>query len=367
MESRLVATTALGSTTVLTPPGDAQASPEANTPRTAMWTTWRPGHGSLTWSQVDEEASLRADGQEVPGATTRPPLFLGPGLPHYALWSGRGRRLAYVVPDGRSLVLKVWTPGEPDAKALLAAAPVFFAWLPSENVLFIHHGTVLQRFDLESGEQVVFSQSAAGFRTPAISPDGSRVAWAEVRDGAVHVLESPAAGPDPRDLRSFNAGVVLSYVSDGRLIAAVGSSPESLAFASLQDVHASRALVRAVLTAAWFSPDGSKVVSLHPTFTGDGRYQAKLWDGTGRALGAIEPFVPSAQVGTVVNFYDQYQLSHPVWSADSRWFALCGRPATDGPHPAFHDGIQDYVWLWDTVSGTVTRRAAPGAIAAFER
>lgn len=211
---------------------------------------------------------------------------------------------------------------------------------------FAHQGTVLQRFDLESGEQIVFSQSAAGFRTPAVSPDGSRVAWAEVRDGAVHVIESPTEGPEPRDLRTYNAGVVLSYVSDGRLIAAVGSSPESLAFASLQDVHSGDTLVRALLTAAWFAPDGLKVVSLHPAFTGDGRYQAKLWDGAGRPLGATEPFVPSAQVGTVVNFYDQYQLSHPVWSADSRWFALCGRFATDGPHPAFHDGIQDYVWLW---------------------
>ena len=367
MEIRLVATTAQGSATILVLPGDSPVPSEAGTPRAAMWTAWRPGHGSLTWSQVDDGASLRAGDEEVPGATTRPALFLGPGLPHYALWSSGGRRLAYVVPDGRSLVLKVWTPGEPDATALVSAAPTFPAWLPSESVLFAHHGTVLQRFDLESGEQTVFSQSAAGFRTPAISRDGSRVAWAEVRDGAVHVIESPAVEPEPRDLRSFSAGVVLSYVSDGRLVAAVGSSPESLAFASLQDVHTGNTLVRAVLTAAWFSPDGSKVASLHPAFTGDGRYQAKLWDGAGRPLRATEPFVPSAQIGTIVNFYDQYQLSHPVWSADSRWFALCGRFTGDGPHPAFHDGIQDYVWLWDTVSGVVTRRAAPGSIAAFER
>lgn len=271
------------------------------------------------------------------------------------------------MPDGRSLVLKVWTPGNDDASALLAGAPIFPAWLPSEEVLFVHHGTVLQRFDVETGEQVVFAQSAAGFRTPAVSPDGSRVAWAEVRDGAVRVFESPSDRPEPRELRSYGAGVVLSYVAGGRLIAAVGSSPESLAFASLQDVHAGATLIRSVLTAAWFSPDGSKVVSLHPTFTGDGRYQAKLWDGAGRPLGATEAFVPSDLVGTVVNFFDQYQLSHPLWSADGRWFALAGRFATDGPHPAFQDGLNNYVWLWDTASGSVNRRAVPGSIVSFAR
>lgn len=338
-----------------------------NAERSVLWPSWRPGHAQLLWSQVDDGTSLRLAGEEVPGASTRPELFLGPGLPHYALWSPRGKRLAYVVPDSRSLVLKVWTPGESEAKALVAGAPIFPAWHPSEDVLVVHHGTALEEFDLVSGVKTVLSRSAAGFRTPAVSPDGEAVAWAEVRDGAVRVMKRSHPGSGPSELRSFEAGLVLQFVTPQRLIAAVGSSPESLAFASLRDVDTGETVVRSVMTAAWFSPDGTRCVTLHPAFSGDGRYQARLWDGAGRALSATELFVPSAQVGTVVNFFDQYQLSHPLWSADSRWFGLCGRFATEGPHPAFSDGIQDYVWLWDAETGTVHRRVAPGSFLSFER
>lgn len=367
MENRLVTTTGRGAIRIVAVANDGGVSVEERGSRDAMWATWRQGHGTLTSSRVGDSAALLADGEDVPGATTSPPLFLGPGLPHYALWSPRGKRLAYVVPDGRSLVLKVWTPRDSGATALTAGAPIFPAWHPDEDIVFVHHGTALQRYDLESGEQLVFSQSAAGFRTPALSPDGARLAWAEVRDGSVLVLESPAARAEPRVLRSFGAGVVLFYAATGRLLASVGSSPESLAFSAIVDVETGRQLIRSVMTAAWCAPDGSKIATLHPSFIGDGRYQAKLWDASGRTLAATEPFVPSVHAGTMVSFFDQYQLSHPLWSADSRWFAFSGRFATEGPHPAFHDGIEDYVWLWDTAQREIHRRIAPGSTAAFER
>ncbi len=366
METRFVSSTAQGASTIETVPG-GDGIPNPGVALTgAHWTTWRPRHAALTWSRVDGAAALLLDGHEVPGATTNPALFLGPGLPHYALWSRLGKRLAYVVPDGRALVLKAWTPSDDGLTALTAGAPIFPAWHNEEDVLFVHHGTTLQRFDLERGEQLVISQSAAGFRTPAVAPDGSRVAWAEVRDGAVHLLESPSDRVEPREVRSFSAGVVPFYLAGSRLMALVGSSPESLSFGALVDPDTGAPVIKSVMTALWPAPDGQKFVALHPQFSGDGRYQARLWDRSGRTLAATEAFVPSAQMSTVVNFFDQYHLSHPFWSADSRWFGLCGRFATEGPHPAFHDGIQDYVWLWDTETGQLERRVTPGSLLAFE-
>lgn len=363
---RLLVTTRSGAVTLI--------SLESGTPvvRTvpasdALWASWRFGAGEPTWSHASDHAVIQADGVSVPGSYTQPPLFLAPRLPHYFLWSPRGKRLAYVVPDGRSLVLNVWTAGEAAERALVAGAPLFPAWHPGEDVLFVHHGTVLERFDLASGEQMVLSNSAAGFRTPAVAPDGTRVAWAEVRDGAVRVMESNGTQDGLAERGSHLAGVVLSYEPPSRLVVSVGSSPESSSFSEVRRGGEASPFLRGTFVASWASPDGSRLVTLQPSFAGDGRYQPRLWDNRGIAVAATEPFVPSADVSTMVNFFDQYTLSHPAWSASGRWFGMCGRFVAEGPHPAFSDGLSDYVWLWDSETGAVHRRVTPGSTLAFER
>lgn len=368
METRLVASTSSGAATVLWLQDSESPVSSQTRAAGAIWPAWRPRHGTLSWSEADDRTLMVVDGKEVPGASHQPARFIGPGLPHYPLWSPDGRALAYVVPDGQSLNLRVWTVGEPDARELVSGAPIFSSWLPGGDALVVHHGASLRIFETSSvSSPTTLSESAAGFRAPAVSGDGSRIAWAEVRSGAVHVMECDVETRAVRELRVLPAGVALCYAADGRLLAASSASPESPAFASIVDVERGASLIRSVMTAFWLSPDVTKLVTLHPSFTGDGRYQAKLWDHAGRALGATEAFVPSAQFGMVTNFFDQFSLSHPLWSADSRWFGLPGRFPTDSPHPAFSDGVQDYVWLWDTVHGVVHRRVAPGSMLTFER
>lgn len=368
MESRLVVTTGSGAANVVSlQDGESPVSSQSRATG-VIWPAWRPGYGTLSWSEAHDRTRLLVDHQEVPGASNQPARFIGPGLPHYPLWSPDGRGLAYVVPDGQSLSLRVWTVGAPDARELVSAAPIFSCWLPSGAALVVHHGASLQIFETSSVHSpTTLSESAAGFRTPAISDDGARIAWAEVRSGAVHVMECDVETRAIRELRVLPAGVALCYAADGRLLIASSASPESSAFASIVDVERGTRFIRSVMTAFWLSPDGTKLVTLHPSFTGDGRYQARLWDHAGRALGATEAFVPSAQFGMVMNFFDQFSLSHPLWSADSRWFGLPGRFPTDSPHPAFSDRVEDYVWLWDTANGVVHRRVTPGSMLAFER
>lgn len=368
MGTRLVVTTASGAANVLAlQDGESPVSLQAGA-AAAFWPAWRPGHGTLSWSEAHDRTRLVVDREEVPGASHQPARFIGPGLPHYPLWNPDGRVLAYVVPDGQSLSLRAWTVGEPDVRELVSGAPIFSCWLPGGDALVVHHGASLQIFDASSASSpTTLSESAAGFRTPAVSGDGSRIAWAEVRSGAVHVMECDVATRAIRELRVLPAGVALCYAADGRLLVASSTSPESPAFASIVDVERGARLIRSVITAFWLSPDATRLVTLHPSFTGDGRYQARLWDHAGRALGATEAFVPSAQFGMVVNFFDQFSLSHPLWSADSRWFGLPGRFPTDSPHPAFSDGVEDYVWLWDTVDGIIHHRVTPGSMLTFER
>ena len=366
MQERLAAATSSGRLSVLTL-GDATPHRETLAQADAYWPTWRPGSGLLSWSEAAGRTAILHSGQTVPGSETDPPLFLAPRLPHYALWNSQGDRLCYVVSDGRSLVLNVWTAGELAERSLVSGAPIFPAWEPNGTVLVVHHGNTLHRFDLLGGEQTTLSNSAAGFRTPAISPDG-RIAWAEVRDGAVHVMEGLADGASPVSRATFHAGVALHYAGESTgLVVAVGQSPESSAFRELQAVEPGRSLMKGVFVAAWWAPDNSRVVALHPSYTGDGRYQARLYDDSGALLQAMEAFVPSSDTATMVSFYDQYNLSHSPWSSSGRWFGLSGRFVYEGPHASFSDGTSDYAWALDTTSGEVERRLCPATMLAFER
>jgi hypothetical protein len=98
----------------------------------------------------------------------------------------------------------------------------------------------------------------------------------------------------------------------------------------------------------WWDPAGDRIAVLLPTYSGDGRFQLRIYDKEGRFLRASEGFIPSNDTATVVSFFDQYALSHPAWSADGRWFGFAGRFQTDSPHPSFSGGGGDTAWAWDT-------------------
>lgn len=339
-----------------------------------FWPVPRPG-GGWTASVVDQSSRLEhrsAIGEaEVPGSLNDPPALIGPRLTHYAAWSPDGKHLCYVVPDGRALSLRTWTPGESGYRAHLSAAPVFPAWVPNANWLVCHHGSTLSAFEIVTREQRTLSPTASGFRTPAVTSDGSRIAWGEVSDGAVRVVLGSVDG-ESETIGRLSGGVALGFrPGTHELFGAVQASSESSVFsyvARLSDGDGKQArLVQGPLVAFWWSPDGQRIASLHPTYSGDGRFQIRIHDAAGNFLRAMEPLIPSSDVATLVGFFDQYATSHPSWSGDSRWFAICGKLLSEGPHPSFSGGHRDRAFVWDTVVGGPTTALAEGSFAVFER
>jgi hypothetical protein len=299
-------------------------------------------------------------------------MLLAPRVAHYALWAPDGRGLCYVVPDGRALSLRTWRPGEAAARVHLSAAPVFSAWVPNTDWLVCHHGTTLSAFETITGEQRVLSSSAAGFRTPAVQPDGA-ILWAEVEAGGV-VLRRGHLGPPSvaTTLAAFAGGVALMpRPQTSEIVLAVAEQPEAGVFSSVlrldPDGAVQQQLVKGPLVAAWWAPDGSRLATLHPSYTGDGRFQVRFHLADGRPLGTAEPVIPSADTATAVTFFDQYAVSHPCWSADSRWFGLCGRLLRDGPHPSFQGRPLDRALLWDTRSSCALVELSDAVFLSFSR
>ncbi len=275
------------------------------------------------------------------------------------------------MPDGRALSLRTWEPGDQGFHTHLSAAPLFPVWVPGTKWLVCHHGATLTAFNTESREQRTLSATASGFRTPAVTTDGEAMAWAEVTDGAVVVFMGALSGESTVAAR-LAGGVALGFRPGTHdLFGAVANSPESGVFSyvakvSTGEVEPTR-IVQGPLVAFWWSPDGEKLATFHPTYSGDGRFQVRLHDPNGEFLGAMEPLIPSADVATMVGFFDQYATSHPSWSPDSRWFGIAGKLLSEGPHSSFTGGRPDVSYIWDTVNRGPITALSEGTLVVFQR
>src|SRR5690606_36120387 len=103
------------------------------------------------------------------------------------------------------------------------------------------------------------------------------------------------------------------------------------------------------LMAFWWAPDGSRLATLVPAYTGDGRFQVRFLRADGSVESAMEPTTLSQDTRTLVSFFDQYAYSHPLWSSDGRYFAMGGRTVSEGPHASFSGEALDNVLVADLV------------------
>jgi hypothetical protein len=329
------------------------------------WPTWRPGARQLVTSAVtragstDSRAVLRflepgTEGAlDVPGSVSAPAALIADRLAHYPLWSPNGSALCYVAPAGRTLAARLWRTRDTEERALLGGAPVFPAWDPSGEHIVLHHGSSLTTIHAKSLEETRLSDNAAGFRTVAFQGDAfvfAEPSAAGVRIMFGHVDGGPSRpGPELRGGVAFAPRPGSSTVLAGVTVGAEAGVFSELVVLDFADPQAEpQRLVKGPLMAAWWAPDGERLAVLVPSYTGDGRFQLRFHRADGRFERAMEPTTLSQDMRTMVSFFDQYSLSHKLWSADGRWFAMSGRVVSDGPHASFAQAGLDQVLVADT-------------------
>lgn len=340
------------------------------------WPAWRPGRREYAISRVEASgSSLHAglhlqgiDGGDIPipGSLSVPPALIAERVAHYALWDPTGQMLCYVMPAGRTLAARLWRAGEPEAETLTGGTPIFPAWSPDSRRLLLHYGDQLVSVDLESGEQSVLSTHAMGFRTAAISSDGELTAFAEANEQGTALLCHRGTPGGATEAARFDGGVALSFrPGTHELAAAVTTGAEAGVFRDLylldlEHPGEPRRLVHGPLLAYWWAPAGDRLAVLVPAYTGDGRYQLRFHGPDGRFLRAMEPLTLSPDMRTMVSFFDQFALSHPLWSPDGRRFAFGGRVLTDSIPASFADGQLDAVVVADAAEGGPWHRVGMG-------
>jgi TolB protein len=342
------------------------------------WPTWLGDGDALAVSTIGagggEESRARLlrlalDGSvplELLRDSAGTPL-VGPRTPHYVNPSPDGRHLLALVPGQQTLrLLFVDAHGRGPAQPLASGAPLFSAWSPRGDSLLIHSGGELSIVDLASAPSSRrLAANHVGYRVPAWSPSGDEFA-VSVPIGRRASLEVwDREGVAQRSLGPSWNGAAIAWSPDGTTIAQAAQLPgDGSRFGHLQLVPASggspREPYRGSFLQMLWSPDGAHLALLVPG-AHEGSVGWLILERAGERVRRFAPFDPSAEFGLYTTFFDQYALSHRLWSPDGLAILACGRGFADGPPREF---LSSCVYVCDLNSGTMDMLTA-GAIAFY--
>ena len=369
---------------LLRPEGDGwRRSPIA---RAGFWPAWRPGHDAVSLSVVTGEGNRQRSAVEMldlEGNHLRTlfesPLggeaVIAPNVPHYALWSPGGDRLALVAQGRAGLTLFLSEAEGPlIADPIQTGAPLFLAWSPDGRRLAVHAGVNLSVLELaEARASRPISADARGFRTPAFSDDGELLAFAtpDSAGEGVIVRVAKGSGGETEAVHELPGGVALAFRPGTRILTvAVTTQPASGAFDELWTIDLDggggpERLLRRPFASVFWDPAGERLAFIVPSSTGDATVSLQARAATGEFLGASAPFLPSGDYQTLAGFFDQYGRSHRLWAPDGSAFLAAGRLLTDAPAAAFGDGSRDAVLRWRPERGAPVERIGEGGIGVF--
>ncbi len=321
--------------------------------------------------------------------------------PFYLYWTPDGATITFLTDEGAgSLALRsAPADGSAESTILREGAPMYWAWEAPDRML-VHTGADTDAFIgavATDGSTVTTLAGPPGiFRAPAASADGRYEAYAVSKpDGAAAVVVAASDGSSSHEFPVFGPSA-FSFAPSGPQVAYLGPGegdrPAPLPFGPLRIVDASSGEVRELpakdLVAFFWSPDGSRIATLgittpsDPSSAGrpvpaaggarlasatrvgpDGGTRQPV-DATGvdvaltfmdvAAGTASEPQVVSLSplfVNQLLPYFDQYALSHRVWSPDGASILL---PVVD------EDGTESLHVL--PADGSQVRILAPGSM-----
>ena len=374
------ATSATGADTRLAPPLDAinrivfvdaagrvgTVAPDGN--RSRLLTEAGASYQFPAWSPDNRQiAAVGNDGSEGgvyvwadEANATRGELYSSRRrLPIYLYWSPDGANLAFLANQARNQMgLKIIDGDGARASRLLATgAPFYWDWSADSRQLLVHIGEEsgvgqLALIDVDGQTQAGNLATPGIFQAPGIAPGGRYWAFAEDSDGlsALVVVDTQTG-----ERRAFDqsGSLALGWSSTGGQLAFTNGTADSHHFwgpLRVLDVASgqTRVLARQMVLAFFWSPDGQSIAFI--TVNGDPQ------DGGVNALAKTRQLTrlarPVQQQGqdfltlSVVNvvtgqglrlldfqptgvfltqflpFFDQYALSHRLWSPDSSALVL---------------------------------------------
>lgn len=269
--------------------------------------------------------------------------------PIYAYWSPDGRRLGFLsnVMGGLGLNI-VPTDGvaEPKTRQIAVGNPVYWQWTQDGQRLLVHNGNNAPAgevaFYTATGEIGTSIARPGLFNAPGLSADERYLAYAELESGTTKIIvRGSRSGPRVRRAVPYQGLAAFTWSPAGNELAIMSPSENvRTPFGPLRLLDAENGelttLIDARVLAFFWSPDGKKIAYLTTFQRGDGEmaevsgriYQTVQDDPFLLELHVVEvasgedrlltTFAPTGLfVDQFLPFFDQYALSHALWSPGS--------------------------------------------------
>ncbi len=329
---------------------------------------WSPDGRSIAAIGVDRTGAglfVLADG---PTDVAPDPLYADRDEgPFYLYWSPDSSQVSFLAshPDGMGLHL-VQADGSADSRLLTIGGPLYWQWTADSQQMLIHSGFSGEASRLElvtaDGDGTGDDIAAPGFfQTPGISADGRYLAYAEEIPGSGSRLTVVDTQSEAVEQQRHAGQVAMAWSPTANQLAFTnGTEPNSSSFIGpLRLIDAATGEVRLLssdpIIAFFWSPDGRYLAALSPARGAEGDINARLdksaagkpaqqqnlpmlrllvYDVTADEGRFLFSYVPTLTFLTqFLPFFDQYALSHRLWSPDSK--ALVLSMVADGRNQIF--------------------------------
>jgi TolB protein len=287
--------------------------------------------------------------------------------PFYLYWAPDGQKLSFLTNHADSLALQMASAGSAlESRILATGQPFYWDWDPNGDDLLLHSGIPGEetRLALLNSNSGTFGESIAEaglFQAPGISVDGHYWAYAQIgSDGGNHLTILSASDGRETVLESVPGMLAMGWSPLDNLLAYTSAGDRSHAFyGPMHLVNADTGdrllLVNDTVIAFFWSPDGRSIAyfkfadpvedSVQVNFETSSRFvlskpavqqnriRLELWvasisSGESTWLATFEP--PGLYMSQFLPFFDQYALSHRIWSPESDALVL---PMVDSDGP----------------------------------
>ncbi len=285
--------------------------------------------------------------------------------PFYLYWSPDGKQISFLANnpiDGIGLNIIGATVGQ-ESKEIASGSPLYWNWAADSRQLLIHSGdqdddSRLVMIDNAGEDQAPGIPSPGFFQAPGISPSGQFWAYAQLREGGLSwiTIDDQINGEQNAERHAGAIALNWSPVSD-KLAYISGSDDGEFSFwgplRMLDTASGETRLLSSNLVLAFFwSPDGKKILTITVPSSGGLNGGVEVRDTKNRHLARQRQAIPPAQrsphrfVISVIDvergtglelaevslsstflsqflvYFDQYALSHTLWSPDSQFVVL---------------------------------------------